>query len=74
MTKKLLDIGMEDPIGFWNIFKQMNNWGKEKEDETDQFTPATWKEYFTKLLNDESNTNADSNDGTTPLPLLIILF
>ena len=66
LTKKLLNIGMEDPKGFWNIIKQMNNWGKEKEDETDQITPATWKEYFTKLLNDESNTNANSNDETMP--------
>ena len=57
---------MEDPKGFWNIIKQMNNWGKEKEDETDQITSATWKEYFTKLLNDESNTNANSNDETMP--------
>ena len=47
LTKKLLNIGMEDPKGFWNIISQMNNWGKEKEDETDQITPAKWKDYFT---------------------------
>ena len=54
---------MEDPKGFWNIIKQMNNWGKEKEDETDQITPATWKEYFTKLLN-HGSSNANSNETT----------
>ena len=66
LTKKLLNIGLNDPKGFWNIIKQMNNWGKEKEDETDQIKPSTWKEYFTKLLN-ENEENADiSTDDNLP--------
>ena len=68
LTKKLLKIGLEDPKSFWNIIKQMNNWGKEKDDETDQITPLTWKEYFTKLLNDRTSTNALPIDETTPQP------
>ena len=50
MTKKLFDIGMNDPKGFWNIIEKMNNWGKEKKDETEQIKPSIWKEYFTKLF------------------------
>ena len=52
LTRKLFNIGMNDPKGFWNIIKQMNNWGKEKADETDQIKPSVWREYFSKLLND----------------------
>ena len=44
----------------------MNNWGKEKTDETDQISPSTWKEYFTKLLNDTNEGNNSVNDETTP--------
>ena len=45
----------------------MNNWGKEKEDEADQIKPSTWKEYFTKLLNDtKENTETVLNDETIP--------
>ena len=53
---------MNDPKGFWNIIEKMNNWGKEKKDETEQIKPSIWKEYFTKLLNDQSITNANSNE------------
>ena len=67
LTKKLLNIGLNDPKGFWNIIKQMNNWGKEKEDETDQIRPSAWKEYFTKLLNDAGGgAGAVLNDETIP--------
>ncbi len=45
----------------------MNNWGKEKEYEPDQIKPSTWKEYFTKLLNDtKDNTETVRNDETIP--------
>ena len=47
---------MNDPKGFWNIIEQMNNWGKEKTDETDQIKPSVWKDYFTKLLNETNET------------------
>ena len=65
LTKKLLNIGLNDPKGFWNIIEKMNNWGKEKVDETDQIKPSTWKQYFTKLLNDTRENieqNTVSND------------
>ena len=66
LTKKLFEIGQNDPKGFWNIINKMNNWGKEKTDETDQISPSTWKEYFTKLLNDTNEGNNSLNDETTP--------
>ena len=43
----------------------MNNWGKEKSDETDQISPSTWKEYFTKLLNDTGEGNDSVSDEIT---------
>ena len=66
LTKKLLNIGLNDPKGFWNIIKQMNNWGKEQIDETDQIKPSTWKEYYTKLLNDTNENTNTPNDETVP--------
>ena len=69
LTKKLLDIGLNDPKGFWNIISKMNNWGKEKTDESDQIKPSTWKEYFTKLLNgtqDNGTPNDRNNDDLPP--------
>ena len=62
MTKKLLNIGLNDPKGFWNIISKMNNWGKEKTDESDQIKPSTWKEYFTKLLNGPRDNDRTPND------------
>ena len=67
LTKKLLNVGLSDPKGFWNIIKKMNDWGKEKEDETDQIKPSVWKEYFTGLLNGAGgDTGAVLNDATIP--------
>ena len=62
LTKKLLNIGLNDPKGFWNIISKMNNWGKEKPDESDQIKPSTWKEYFTKLLNGSQDNDGTPND------------
>ena len=64
LTKKLFNIGLNDPKGFWNIINKMNNWGKEKADETDQIKPSTWREYFSKLLND--TRDPDDNGLDTP--------
>ena len=47
----------------------MNDWGKEKKDETDQIKPSIWKEYFTKLLNDAGDqTNTEPPDETPDIP------
>ena len=46
-----MEIGMNDPKTFWNIVNKMNNWGKECTEETEHIKPATWDEYFKKLLN-----------------------
>ena len=66
LTKKLFRIGMNDPKGFWNIIEQMNNWGKDKCDETDQIKPSAWKDYFTKLLNDSTETPETDVPNFTP--------
>ena len=63
MTKKLLNIGLNDPKGFWNVINKMNNWGREKQDESDQISPSAWKDYFTKLLNCTSNNSLPDNDN-----------
>ena len=44
----------------------MNNWGKEKEDETDQIKPSTWKDYFTKLLNTTGDPQDREQDDFVP--------
>ena len=45
----------------------MNDWGKEKGDETDQIKPSAWKEYFTGLLNGAGgDTGAVHDDETIP--------
>ena len=64
LTKKLLNIGLNDPKGFWNVINKMNNWGREKQDESDQISPSAWKDYFTKLLNCTSNNNLPDNDDS----------
>ena len=67
LTKKLLNIGLNNPKEFWNIIKKMNDWGKDKKDETDQIKPSVWKEYFNKLLNDAGDqTNIEPPDEHTP--------
>ena len=56
---------MNDPKSFWNIIKQMNNWGKDKEDETDQIKPSVWRDYFTKLLNATGQNSEPTPDNDT---------
>ena len=63
LTKKVLNIGLNDPKGFWNVINKMNNWGREKQDESDQISPSAWKDYFTKLLNCTSNNSLPDNDS-----------
>ena len=47
----------------------MNNWGKEKTDETDHIKPSIWKEYFTKLLNGtEHNSETADIENEIDLP------
>ena len=59
---------MNDPKGFWNIIEKMNNWGKEKKDETEQIKPSIWKEFFTKLLNKSSKSEDSPSDTFDNLP------
>ena len=64
LKEKLVKIGMSDPKTFWSIINKMNNWGKERTEETEHIKPSTWKEYFKELLNkDKTHT---SNVSTTP--------
>ena len=54
LLTKLMNIGAEDPKKFWNLLKEMRNWGKEEKDPSDNIPPDKWREYFTKLLNSDS--------------------
>ena len=56
---------MNDPKSFWNIIKQMNNWGKDKEDETDQIKPSVWRDYFTKLLSATGQSSEPTPDNNS---------
>ena len=57
MIEKLKDIQLtEDPKDFWNMIKKMNNWGNEKNDDTDKISPQIWHKYFSSLLNSDDST------------------
>ena len=51
LKRKLLEIGTNDPKGFWNIINEMNNWGNKCAEESEKIKPHAWNEYFKKLLN-----------------------
>ena len=42
----------------------MNNWGKERTDETDSISPSTWQQYFKSLLINRSGSGKDLGDNT----------
>ena len=72
LTKQLLDIGMTNPKMFWNLIEKMNNWGKNKNDDTDGITPKRWIEHFSKLLNSATNreSSLDSSGFASFEPVL----
>ena len=75
LTQKLFEVGMNDPKSFWTIVSKMNNWDKNKTDETDHIEPQAWKEYFEKLLNKPTNdpegqNSNNNNDIPTFDPIL----
>ena len=51
LTKKLMNIGQNDPKTFWDIISKMNRWGKEQVDPTENISAKSWHAYFEKLLN-----------------------
>ena len=55
LIQKLTALGNTDPKTFWNTIKQMNEWGKTKNDPCDDISTDEWIDYFTKLLNDDKN-------------------
>ena len=64
LTKKLIEIGQNDPKLFWKTIKQMNNWGKKKNEPTDDISMQAWMNYFENLLNDENPPPNASYSGT----------
>ena len=60
LTKKLLNIGLNDPKGFWNIINQMNNWGKEKRTKLTKLNPLLGKSTSTNFLMRMKKTQRDS--------------
>ena len=55
IVEKLVNLGKSDPKTFWNTIKEMNEWGKTKNDPSDDINVDEWINYFTKLLNDDKN-------------------
>ena len=72
LTKKLLGLENNDPKLFWNIIKKMNDWGKPKQDPSDNISPKQWKKHFEELLNDRElgRENISENGMKTFEPLL----
>ena len=52
LTNQFINVGMADPNRFWSIINEMNNWGKERTDKTDNIKPDAWTIYFKNLLNE----------------------
>ena len=63
LTAKLIEIGQNDPKLFWKTIKQMNNWGKKKNEPTDDISMQAWMNYFKNLLNDDNPPNNASHSG-----------
>ena len=63
---------MTNPKMFWNLIEKMNNWGKNKNDDTDGITPKRWIEHFSKLLNSATNreSSLDSSGFASFEPVL----
>ena len=68
LLTKLMSVGADNPKQFWNLLKDMKNWGKERKDPSDNISPDDWKQYFTKLLNSDSGPLKieDNNDQVLP--------
>ena len=62
LTQKLMNLGQTDPKLFWNTIKEMNNWGGNKHDPTDDIDLDKWIQYFRKLLNDNNSTRHSTGD------------
>ena len=61
LTKKLIQIGQNDPKLFWSTITKMNNWGNQRTDPSDKISPENWISHFETLLNDK-NANHPSFD------------
>ena len=53
LTKKLIELGQNNPKLFWDTIIKMNNWGIKKTDPSGDISTKTWINYFSNLLNDE---------------------
>ena len=63
LTKKLIELGQNNPKLFWDTIKKMNNWGKKKTAPSDDISTKTWINYFENLLNDENACPIDEHGG-----------
>jgi hypothetical protein len=63
LTKKLIEIGQNDPKLFWSTINKMNNWGKKKIDPAENISPETWISHFETLLNDKNANPLDIQRG-----------
>ena len=68
-----MEVGKGDPKTFWSIIDKMNNWDKEKVDQTDNISPKKWKKYFEELLNEKEtliSLNSPTGELNTFDPML----
>ena len=54
-----MNIGKNNPRGFWELINKMNNWGKETREPSNNITPEKWKKHFLQLLNNEERVNTE---------------
>ena len=65
LMSKLVELGKNDPKTFWDTIKRMNEWGKTKNDPSNDIDTSQWIDYFTRLLNDKKETILPA---VTPVP------
>ena len=51
MASKLLDIEKQKPVEFWNLVKDIKNWGNPRVYPSDAIPPNEWLSHFLSLLN-----------------------
>ena len=52
MVNELMSVESQNPTEFWKLIKKMQNWGRSKDDSSDNIDPIEWRNHFQKLLNE----------------------
>ena len=60
LTNLLMNIGKNNPTGFWNLINKMNKWENESSDPPNKIPPEKWKKHFQELLSENKENTTVS--------------